>query len=260
MIIDFHTHAKPGMGDIADFIAEMDRLGIDKAVIMPYTQLMTYSQLSFEYGDEWQKYIFKLASQYPDRLIPFCSVIPWLEGAVELFEQYVERGARGLKLEPPYQQFSPRDPKIVPVLLKAIQVDVPVLFHTGPTFDQRAPLSQSRIEDFDDLAIAFPDLKMVLAHADVFGPGLVIAAKHPNVYIDTARSSLSRFSKVIPGFGEEVIRSLRGFNKLMLGSDAQPHRLHRFEEDLKPLLELKVDEDVRSQILGGNAAKVLGLT
>jgi len=41
---------------------------------------------------------------------------------------------------------------------------LPILFHTGTTFNHNAPLNFGRPWLFDDVAIKYPDLHMILAH------------------------------------------------------------------------------------------------
>jgi predicted TIM-barrel fold metal-dependent hydrolase len=61
-----------------------------------------------------------------------------------------------------------------------------VLFHSGTTFCQFAPLRHTRPALWDDVAMRHPDLKMILAHLGhpFENEALVVTRKHPNVYLD----------------------------------------------------------------------------
>jgi predicted TIM-barrel fold metal-dependent hydrolase len=116
--------------------------------------------------------------------------------------------------------------------------------------------------DFDDLALTFPEAKIILAHGDPLGVQPVIAGKHPNVYLDTS-FTFTRLVRLIPGLGEEVLlRRTTGVSqladKILLGSDAAPTFLERFRESVEAVRGLKVPEEVRRKVLGENAARLLG--
>ena len=87
---------------------------------------------------------------------------------------------------PIYAGFDPRDPRCDPVYTYCQANGFPIVFHTGTTFNRVAPLGVSRPWLFDDVAIRYPDLHMVLAHvAHPFSDEcLVVIRKHPHVYAD----------------------------------------------------------------------------
>ncbi len=252
MIIDFHTHAKPGDGDIKDFLNGMDETGIDMAVLLP---LAAEAAALREAND----YIHGLVKAHPDRLIGFASVVPYAPGAAELLQHYVEEYSfKGLKLHPPIQHFPANDPRITPVVAKCVELDIPILIHTGPIFMREAVTAYGDPMLVDDLAMRNPEAKIVMAHGDPLGPDPSIAAKHPHMYIDTALR-YARIARLIPGVGEDLLDWMRTDEKVIFGSDAHPTRTWRFAYNLDPLRNLEVSAESKRKILGGTAAKLLKL-
>ena len=216
MIIDFHAHASE-KGNFSDFLNEMDNNQIDLAVLCPLGS-------SVEELSRSNDYIHSLVKKYPERLIGFASVMPMEKNASELLDHYVNGyGFRGLKLHPPLQNFSPVDLIDEPIIEKIIELDIPILTHTGPIYSATAKISYGSSVLIDELAIRYPDLKIVMAHGDPLGPDPAIASKHANVYCDTTLR-LADLSKVMPKIGELYIDLLRGDEKLIFGTDSNPTR------------------------------------
>ncbi len=251
MIIDFHAHA-PERGDFKDFLKGMDENGINLAVLCP---LGTSVQEISNSND----HIWSLVKQYPDRLIGFASVMPREDDAAQTLDHYVrDYGFRGLKLHPPIQNFSPLDPLIAPVIEKAIELDIPILFHTGPIYAQRAVTAYGSPLLIDELAIRYPAAKIVMAHGDPLGADPAIASKHPNVYCDTTLR-LADLTRVLPNIGELYLDLLRGDEKLMFGTDSNPTRTWRFKYNLDAIKAMPIPQESKEKILWKTAAKLLKL-
>jgi predicted TIM-barrel fold metal-dependent hydrolase len=97
-----------------------------------------------------------------------------------------ELGLRGLKVGPVYQHFDPEDTKYWPLFKRAEELGLPVMWHQGTTFPSKARLKWAQPLQLEALAMAFPDLKMIIAHLghpweiDT----TVLIRKCPNVYTD----------------------------------------------------------------------------
>lgn len=123
----------------------------------------------------------------PDRLIGFMSLDPTQPGwQNEMREGREAFGLRGIKLLPMYAGFTPSDPMLDPLWEYATEHALPVLLHTGTTFISQAPLECTLPRHLDDVAIRYPDLKLILAHLGhpYEGECVVTIRKHPNVYAD----------------------------------------------------------------------------
>ncbi|HWF74359.1 MAG TPA: amidohydrolase family protein [Solirubrobacteraceae bacterium] len=113
------------------------------------------------------------------RLVPYCRLDPEEEPVAEA-ERCLAQGARGIKLHPRAQEFEFVHPAAAAIFEVARDARVPILIHAGRGMRSMASLV--------DLAVRFPEVPLVLAHAGiadqaVFAAGL---ADHPCVLYDTS--------------------------------------------------------------------------
>jgi hypothetical protein len=123
----------------------------------------------------------------PFRRIGFCSVDPEDPGALAELERSVgDLGLRGIKLGPNYQGFEPLGAAARRVYAWAEEHRLPVLFHQGTSPIRDAPLRHAHPLVMDEIAMAYPELRIVMAHlghpwqADT----IAVIRKHPHVYAD----------------------------------------------------------------------------
>ena len=151
-----------------DLIADMDASGVDVSVAFPVDYaLATYEPCSGTPDcvpiAEQNRIFGEVAEKQGKRLVHLVAVDPRRKDAVAILEKGVtEQGARGLKLHPT-AGFYPDDPVCYPLYHKALELGVPILFHTGT---QPAPMKAkySRPILVDGVAAEFPDLKIIMAH------------------------------------------------------------------------------------------------
>jgi predicted TIM-barrel fold metal-dependent hydrolase len=135
------------------------------------------------------EHIAGFVAQAPAKLAGFAACDPTQPGHMEELRHAVEHlGLVGLKLAPVYAGFDPRDPICDPVYRYCQARSLPILFHTGTTFNRAAVLGFSRPWLFDEVAIRYPGLKMVLAHLGHpwCDECCVVIRKHPNLFADIA--------------------------------------------------------------------------
>jgi len=133
------------------------------------------------------KDVAEYVAQHPDRLIGFLSLDPTQPGwQDELEEGHKNFKMKGIKLMPMYAGFKPDDPKFDDLWRYATKHGLPILLHTGTTFIDKAPLECTLPRLLDNVAIRFPDVKIVLAHLGHLYEGECVATirKHTNVYAD----------------------------------------------------------------------------
>jgi uncharacterized protein len=131
--------------------------------------------------------IYKYAQMWPEKIVPICSVDPCDPGAMtELLLAVEDLGMRGIKLSPHYQNFAPMDPRACAIYATAERLGLPIVFHQATSPRRTAPLRWAHPMELDEVATAFPDLRIVVAHlghpwqADM----VALIRKHPNVYTD----------------------------------------------------------------------------
>ncbi len=218
-----------------------------------------------EIGDSSNDYIYEFIQQCPDRLLGFACVMPTDLSAPEQVEYWVaDKGFKGLKLNPCTQNFAANDPRTYPVVRKAIELNIPILYHTGPIYVQSGRQIYGDPNLLDELALAFPTAKIIAAHCDPLGCIPALAGKHPNVYTDTSSGFGDRCS-LIPGLGEMMLTRVTSgvsslADKTMLGSDSNPgFGIERFEQSIEPIRKLRVSDEIKAKVLGENAARLLEL-
>lgn len=131
--------------------------------------------------------VAKYAAAHPGRVTGFLCVDPTQPGWWdELEEGHQNLKLKGIKLLPMYAGFKPNDPELDDLWRYAAKHGLPVLLHTGTTFIDKAPLDCTVPRLIDDVAIRFPDVKIIMAHLShpYEGESVVVIRKHPNVYAD----------------------------------------------------------------------------
>ena len=136
-----------------------------------------------------QELIAKFVSEHSDRFIGWCSVDPNDPDCVNQLDYYVNHlGFRGLKCSPIYQNWDPQDPKHLPLFKKAESLGIPVNIHQGTSFVRPGPLKYANPVQLEDIAIACPDLRIVIAHMGHPWETecVVLIRKHPNLYANVS--------------------------------------------------------------------------
>jgi len=205
--------------------------------------------------------IVAAAAKYDDVVVPFASVDPH-DGAsaVARLRDLAAAGARGLKLHPSLQAFAPNDPAHYPLYEAAVELDLPMIVHSGQTgIGAGLPGGRGiklRYADpmlLDDVAADFPLLTIVLAHPSVpwHDAAISMATHKANVYID-----LSGWSPRY--FPPQLVRAANGplKRKVLFGSDYPVITPDRWLADFDAL---DVKPEVRPLILKDNAVRALGL-
>jgi len=197
-----------------------------------------------------------------DIMIPFASIDPHKGkfGAREARQLIEEFGVRGFKFHPPMQDFNPSDRIAYPLYEVIAEYGLPAIFHTGHSGlgsgmrgggGIRLKYGQPIL--VDDVAVDFPDMKIVLAHPSWpwTDESLSMAQHKENVFIDLSGWSPKYFPAQIIQYANTQLRT-----KMLFGSDfplitpdkwIEAAQMAGFREDVLPL------------ILKDNAARVLGL-
>lgn len=158
-------------------------------------------------------------AQHPEHLIGFLSLDPTQPGwQDELEEGHRDLGLKGVKLMPMYAGFRPDAPELDHLWQYAGRNGLPVLLHTGTTFIDNAPLEYTLPRLLDNVAIRFPDVKIILAHLGHPYEGECIATirKHSNVYADCSALHYRPFQLY---HSLMLVQEYGVWNKLLFGTD-----------------------------------------
>jgi predicted TIM-barrel fold metal-dependent hydrolase len=228
-------------------IAAMDEAGVRLGLICAWWG----PQGSLISNDE----VAALVRKHPDRFVGIGSVDLYrpMDGIRELRRCVRELGFKGLRIVQWLWNLPPTDRRYYPLYAECIELGIPFCFqvgHTGPL----CPSEPGRpIPYIDEVAIEFPELKIVGGHIGY--PWTVemiaVATKHPNVYIDTSAYTAKRYPR-------EFVDYLKanGRKKVLFGTN---YPMVTAAMCLKDLDALGLDDEVKKLFLYENAKRVFGL-
>mgnify|MGYP001795438283 CR=1 FL=1 len=199
--------------------------------------------------------VAQLVTQYPDRFVGIASVplnkpVP---AVLELRRCVQELQFKGLRIIQWLWNLPATHAYYYPLFAECVQLGVPVCLqvgHTGPLM----PSEVGRpIPYIDQIAIDFPNLKIVCGHIGYpwTTEMIAVATKHKDVYIDTSAYAANRFPP-------ELVAYLKahGKNKVMFGSN---YPMITPAKCLQALEQLQLSEEVTQKFLYENAVKVFAL-
>jgi uncharacterized protein len=127
--------------------------------------------------------VLRWAKEFDGRLYPYCRLDPADDPVTEA-ERCLALGARGIKLHPRAQAFGFGNHAAESIWKVAQAARVPILVHAGRGMPRMDPLA--------DLAVRYPDVTLILAHAAIADQGMFASrlADHPNVLYDTSTFSV----------------------------------------------------------------------
>ncbi|MCY4367041.1 MAG: amidohydrolase family protein [Chloroflexi bacterium] len=242
------------MATAESLLAAMEEVGVEHAVVCGF------GWVNPEVAREVNDYLIDSAKRYRGRLTGFGSVNPcWGEGAVVAeIERLAKAGLRGIgELHPDCQGFDIGDPVVMsPVMNLARSLDMSLLLHTSEPVGHEYPGKGRTTPDrLYRLALNFPDNKIIGAH---WGGGLPFYGLMPevpgeleNVYFDTAASPFLYRREIF-----DIAARTIGAHKILLGTD-YPLVGHR--RLIRQVEESELSETDKKAILGGNAARLLGI-
>ncbi len=168
-----------------DLTVEFDKFIQD---MEPYDKIAVFGLKGRRTG-YWvpDEYVAQFVAKMPSKLYGFAACDPTQDGYMDELCYGIEKlGLVGLKMGVMYAGHDPRDVRCKPVYAYCQERGLPILFHTGTTFNRLAPLAYTRPWLWDEIAIEYPELRMVLAHIShpFCEECLVVIRKHPHVYAD----------------------------------------------------------------------------
>jgi len=199
--------------------------------------------------------VASFVEKFPDRLVGIAAADLYRPMAAvrELRRCINELGFKGLRIVQWLWNLPPTDRRYYPLYAECVHLDVPVCLqvgHTGPL----CPSEPGRpIPYIDEVALEFPELKIVCGHIGY--PWTVemiaVATKHPNVFIDTSAYTAKRFPA-------ELVQYLNkhGRKKVLFGTNYPMLTAARCLEGLNELIS---DDEVKELFLYRNAQQVFKL-
>lgn len=124
----------------------------------------------------------------PRRRIGFCSVNPASTNWRDELDRAQDLGLVGIKLGANYQRFDPLGAQARELYRLAEKRGLPILFHQGASPITAAPLAASHPLVTDEIAMLYPELRIVMAHLGhpFTREAVTVIRKHPHVYADVS--------------------------------------------------------------------------
>ena len=279
--IDVHTHAEvscndpedPIMGKFLDAASIYFKADRKRPTIPETIEYYREKQIAFvmftvdmESGTGIKRIsneeIARFANDNDDIMMAFASIDPHKSkfGAIEARRMIEDYGVKGFKFHPPIQNFHPHDRMAWPIYEVIAEYGLPAIFHTGHSgmgTGMRGGggirLKYGQPMMVDDVAVDFPDMKIILAHPSWpwTDESLSMALHKENVYIDLSGWSPKYFPKQVIHYANTQLK-----HKMLFGSDFP---LIKPDKWMAAAKDAGFREEVMPMIMKDNAAKLLGL-
>ncbi|MFC0624875.1 amidohydrolase family protein [Kribbella deserti] len=240
MIVDVHAHTPTHAGPVPDDERRVypnwrtDRPVVTTNSWVEYDEAMSAADVSIVFNIAVPDPVAAVGLPYPpqrcndstaefvaaapDRRIGFLSVNPLDPNAIVETERCRDLGLKGVKLGPNYQNFDPLGESALAYYAYCEQHGLPILFHQGASPIREAPLRYTYPLVTDEIALRFPELRIVMAHMGHpwARETVVTIRKHPHVYADVSSIYLRPWVLY-----ESLITAVEwgATGKLLLGSD-----------------------------------------
>jgi predicted TIM-barrel fold metal-dependent hydrolase len=235
---------------LPEVVADLDRHGVEWAVITGRDCETTYGAKSNNDS------VIEFVKAYPNKFIGFTGLDPHkgMRAIAELKAAITDLGMRGAAVDPYLAQIYANDAKYYPIYAKCCELDVPIVFTTGPaTLVPNAIIDHVAPRYIDIVARDFPELKIVISHGGYpwVNEAIIVAERNRNVYIDLSEYEYAPMADAYIQAANTMIP-----DKILYAS---AHPFVDFKEALKKYEQLQLKDDVRRKILYDNAAGLLGL-
>ena len=256
-VFDFHVHGNFSYKDFREvtfnvgidfsldgLLREMRKHGVVAAVV-----------ISLPCGRYWSEVLSLKNCFYP--------IIGVDSGCLDLglLDSFIDR-VLGVKVYVGYDRIDPRDGRLYELYKFLEDKGRLVVFHTGSLWRRWGGyVRYSHPLNFDDVAVDFPELKIILAHAGFpwVRDAAEVAYKNDNVYVDIS-GWIEESEEVSEYYLNFLRRELKflveycGEDKVLFGSDWPLCRIGRY---LDFVMSIGFEDDVLDKILYWNAVRLV---
>jgi uncharacterized protein len=251
---------RPNFGQIVEFsrspkafLKHLDHSGIDRAVLINY---VAPEVIGFTNGVN--QFVSDYVNEDPKRLLSCGSLHPRhttnIESDIELL---LRLKIRMIKIHPPHQLLYPNDylngVKELEIIYRVAEVHgIPVMFHTGTSV---FPGARNKYGDpiyVDDVAVDFPELKILLAHGGRplwMHTAFFLVRRHSNVYLDISGIPPKALLNYFPRL-EQIA------DKTLFGTDWPGPGVPEIKSNLDEFRALPLPEESKQHILSRTALQI----
>ncbi|MEM1514447.1 MAG: amidohydrolase family protein [Candidatus Bathyarchaeia archaeon] len=246
---------------VEQMVEEMENTGIDKAVLVgdsPFKPAVSYGPSippSFGTYEQWSKF----ADKYPDKFV-VCAT-PSRPGYWDVRQtvREVERAvkdfhAQAINIPSPAWNLPFNSKLLYPVYSKCVELGISIWIWVGipgPYY----PVKVAQVIFLDEIALAFPELKIVAHHIGDPWIQMVthLAGKYENLYICTCAWSPRWYPSELVNFMKTSWFGTRGSEKVLFGT-AYP--VLPWKRAVEEALALPLEDEDKRKFLGENALKL----
>jgi hypothetical protein len=213
------------------------------------------------FDDRTNTFAAKYASAAPERLIPYGGVHPRFttdpEGQVE---DLLRLGTRILKIHPPHQVFPANAytmglESLARIYRRCEERGMPVTVHTGTSIFPGARCKYGRPMELDDVALDFPDLRIIMAHGGRplwMDEAFFVLRRHRNMYLEISGIPPLKLLTYFPRLAEIGER-------VIWGTDWPSPGVHDLRQNLDQFLSLPLPQDLKDRITRHTPLEVVPL-
>ncbi len=250
-----HRGVKATLESPEALLRELDANGVERACCINYVapDVMGFTSAV----NPW---IANFTKSHRDRLLPVGSVNPLHSGDVRGDAQrMLDLGIRMVKIHPPHQLFSPNAyrfelPGLAELYEECDKAAVPIMFHTGTSVFPGARNVYADPMAIDDVAVDFPNIPIILAHAGrpLYGEtAFFLARRHPNIHIDLSGIPPLKIPQYLPRF-EQIV------DRLLWGTDWPSPGVVSMKKNIEQFESLELSDESKRKVLYGNATAIFG--
>lgn len=248
-----HANAKDILSSPESVLRYLDAEGVDVACCINYVSpdVMGFTR-------DVNDWIANFTKDHRDRLIPVGSVNPLHEMNVrDEIRRVLDLGIGMIKIHPPHQLFKPNAYRgelwqLSEIYHECEERGVPVMFHTGTSIFPRARNVFADPMPIDDVALDYPKLDIILAHAGrpLYGEtAFFLARRHPNVSVDISGIPPKSLLRFLPRVADIA-------DKVLWGTDWPSPGVISMKKNIEDFRALGLGAAVEQKILWDNAARL----
>jgi hypothetical protein len=232
----------------------MDAEGIERAALINYVapEIMGFDASV----NDW---VLEFVGGHEDRLVAVGSVHPrHTKDPAGDTARLLAKGIRILKIHPPHQLFASNayvhgDEALAAIYRTAQEHGCPVTIHTGTSIFPGARNRFANPIDADDVAVDFPKLPILLAHAGrslYMETAAFLARRHPNVHLELSGIPPKKLLEYLPRL-EDLSA------KCVWGTDFPSPGVLSMKKNVEDFSALPISEAAKERILWSNGAALI---
>ncbi len=234
-------------------LRKMDAEGIERAVLVNYP-----SPDMLGFTERINDYVAQYCGADPSRLVAMGGVHPrFTKDAGAEVRRAADLGVKALKVHPPHMGIAPNEylrglDALRAIYEEAQRLRLPVMIHTGTSI---FPGARSRCGEpmaVDDVAVDFPDLRIVIAHGGRplwMDQAFFLVRRFPNLFMDVSSIPPQAVLRYFPRLPEIA-------DKVLYGSDWPGPGVKSLGGSRRAFEALDLPAEVMRKLLWDNACRV----